>query len=433
MKNEDISPQSAQRAQSGKGYFREKVGNILTPRAQRAQRSPEIQEIERFSIQSSANFAFSALKITFVLCMLLSLSACGTWLAGDITPPPGYVTPEFVAPAVQGVTPGPAIATPIGSLATELPTGQATLPVVTPNSVGTPAVQGVTPTLDLSQVQVTTDTSGLVVERLHVILDFPTPGTLQVAELFIITNNENKMVVPVETGKPILEFELPAGATNLQFQDGELGGRFVTTPNGFGDTQPIPPGGGNQVVFVYSLPYSGEQSLALTPPLRVLQEVVMLPAEGVSLQSQQLQDAGTRAMQTSQGAQGSVNLHLFAGGELAAGAPLEIKVSGFPFSQASQTGGKSTNLVIGLAVFGLALIGVGLYYYFQQPARRRAVSLTLAAQAADETGGETETRETLLDAIVALDDLNKEGKLAQDSYTQRRAELIKKLKENVED
>jgi hypothetical protein len=382
--------------------------------------------------------------------MLLSLSACGTWLAGDITPPPGYVMPEFVTPAVQEVTAGPAIATPTGSLATELPTGQATLPKVTPTGAVTPAVQGatqaepagpavtpavqgVTPTLDLSQVQVTTDTSGLVVERLHVILDFPTPGTLQVAELFIITNTENKMVVPVETGKPILEFELPAGATNLQFQDGELGGRFVTTPNGFGDTQSIPPGDGNQVVFVYSLPYSGEQSLTLTPPLRVLQEVVMLPAAGVSLQSQQLQDAGTRAMQTSQGAQGSVSLHLFAGGELAAGAPLEIKVSGFPSSQAGQTGGKSTNLIIGLAVFGLALIGVGLYFYFQQPARRRVASLTLVAQATDETGGETETREMLLDEIVALDDLYKDGKLAQDAYTHRRAELIKKLKEVKED
>lgn len=342
----------------------------------------------------------SVVRFLFFFGVLLSLSACGTWLAGDITPPPGYVMPEFV----------------------------------------TPAVQGITPTLDISQVQVTTATSGLVVERLHVILDFPTPGTLQVAELFIITNTGNKMVLPVETGKPILEFELPAGATNLQFQDGELGGRFVATPNGFGDTQPIPPGGGNQVVFVYSLPYSGEQSLTLTPPLRVLQEVVMLPAEGVSLQSRQLEDAGTRAMQTSQGAQGSVSLHLFAGGELAAGAPLEIKVSGFPFSQASQAGGKSTNLVtpavqgvIGLAVFGLALIGVGLYYYFQQPARRRAASPALAGQVEDETGGKAETRETLLDAIVGLDDLYKDGKLAQDAYNRRRAELIKKLKENVED
>jgi hypothetical protein len=365
-------------------------------------------------------FVSFVVKSLFAFSVVLALSACGTWLAGDITPPPGYMTPEFATPAAAAATPLQATPT---SAATQAETAG---PAVTP------AVQGVTPTLDISQVQVTTDPSGLVAERLHIILDFPTPGTLQVAELFIITNTENKMVVPVETGKPILEFELPAGATNVQFQDGELGGRFVTTPNGFGDTQPVPPGGGHQVIFVYSLPYNGEQSLSLTPPLRVLQEVVMLPAEGVSLQSQQLQDAGTRAMQTSQGAQGSVSLHLFAGGELEAGTPLEIKVSGFPFSQASQAGGKSTNLIVGLAVFGLALIGVGLYFYFQQPARRRAASPALAAQAADETGGEAETRETLLDAIVALDDLYKDGKLAQDAYTRRRAELIKKLKENVE-
>ncbi len=385
-------------------------------------------------------FVSFVVKSLFAFSVLLALSACGTWLAGDITPPPGVVTPEFATPAVQEAAPGTSLATPTESIGADLPTEQATPPETPPTGAVTPAVQGVTPavqvltpTLDLSQVEVTTDPTGLVAERLHVILDFPTPGTLQVAELFIITNSENKMVVPVEAGKPILEFVLPAGATGLQFQDGELGGRFVTTPNGFGDTQPVPPGGGHQVVFVYSLPYSGEQNLALTPPLRVLQEVVMLPAEGVSLKSQQLQDAGTRSMQTSQGAQGSVSLHLFAGGELAAGAALEINVSGFPSSQASQTGGKSLELVIGLAAFGLALIGVGLYFYFQQPARRRTASPALDAQAADEAGGETETREMLLDAVVALDDLYKDGKLAQGAYTQRRAELIKKLKEIVED
>jgi hypothetical protein len=369
-------------------------------------------------------------KFLFVSLLFTALAACGTWLAGDITPPPGYVTPEFVTPGTAGVTAEPVLATPTSSLGADLPTAQATPLEAAPTSAVTlagPAGPAVTPTLDISQVEITTDPSGLVAERLHVILDFPTPGMLQVAELFIITNTQNKMVVPVETGKPILEFGLPAGATGLQFQDGELGQRFVTTPNGFGDTLPIPPGGGHQVVFVYSLPYNGEQNLALTSPLRVLQEVVMLPAEGVSLQSQQLQDAGTRPMQTSQGAQGSVSLHLFAGGELAAGAPLEIKVLGFPSSQARQTGGKSSEFVIGLAGFGLALIGVGLYFYFQQPARRRGASPALAAQVEDKVGVEAETRETLLDAIVALDDLYKDSKLPQDAYTHRRAELIKKL------
>ena len=377
-------------------------------------------------------------KSFFALCVILSLSACGAWLAGDITPPPVYATPQFAAPTTAAEPPGTVIATPTvqatqpeaapTSAVTQTETaGQAETPVVTDLA---PSTAGATPTLDLSQAKVTSDTSGLVVERMHVILDFPTTETMQVAELFIITNNENTMVVPAETGKPILEFNLPPGATDLQFQNGALGDRFVTTANGFGDTLPIPPGGGHQVIFVYNLPYSGEQKLALIPPLKVLQEVVMLPADGVSLESQQLQDAGTRAMQTGQGEQGSVNLHLYAGGELAAGTPLEMKVTGAPSAQAgAQSTGQATpatEWAIGLAIFGLTLIGVGLYFYFQQPSRRRAARPAVTAEVEDKPD---ETREELLDAIVALDDSYKDGKLPQDVYAARRAELIKKLKE----
>jgi hypothetical protein len=380
-------------------------------------------------------------KTFFALSVVLGLSACGTGLAGDIIPPPGYATEQFLAP-------GPVVVTPMDIPATELPTEPAIPPETSPTAeilpaapeatraepagpAETPAVPGTTPTLDISKVEVTSDTSGLVVERMHIILDFPTPDTMQVAELFIITNAENTMVVPVETGKPVLEFNLPPGATGLQFQDGDLGDRFVTTPNGFGDTLPIPPGGGHQVIFVYSLPYPGEQSLAFSPPLRVLQEVVMLPAGGVSLESQQLQDAGTRSMQAVQGSQESISLHLYAGGELPAGTPLEMKVTGFPSSQAgANSNGQVAPAVqgaIGLAVFGLALIGVGLYFYFQQPARRRAARTTGTVEAEEEEA-EGVTRDELLDEIVALDDLYKDGKLPQDVYATRRSELIEKLK-----
>ncbi|NTU51394.1 MAG: hypothetical protein HGA94_03025, partial [Candidatus Aminicenantes bacterium] len=65
-----------------------------------------------------------------------------------------------------------------------------------------------------------------------------------------------------EAGKPALLFNLPDGAVNLQFQDGELGERFVSTADGFGDTLPIRPGTGEyQVLFSYDLPYSRKLDL----------------------------------------------------------------------------------------------------------------------------------------------------------------------------
>jgi hypothetical protein len=167
----------------------------------------------------------------------------------------------------------------------------------------------------------------------------------------------------------------------------------------------------------------------------VLQEVVMLPAGGVSLESAQLQDAGTRSMAAAQGSQENISLHLYAGGELPAGTPLEMKVTGFPSSLAGANSSSQVSPAVqgavGLAVFGLALIGVGLYFYFQQPSRRRAARASAAVEAEEEEEGET--RDELLDEIVALDDVYKDGKLPKDVYAVRRSELVKKLKKVQED
>jgi mono/diheme cytochrome c family protein len=85
------------------------------------------------------------------------------------------------------------------------------------------------PTLDLSKTELTSDISGLVADRLHVIFEFPQPGMMQVAEVVIITNTQNKMVTPAKTGQAVLNYDLPQGAVNLQFQDGTLGDRFIQT------------------------------------------------------------------------------------------------------------------------------------------------------------------------------------------------------------
>jgi hypothetical protein len=53
----------------------------------------------------------------------------------------------------------------------------------------------------------------------------------------------------------VITFQLPDGASNLMVKGGSLGGRFVSTSDGFGDTQGIPPGTGTQILFSYDLPY----------------------------------------------------------------------------------------------------------------------------------------------------------------------------------
>ncbi len=187
------------------------------------------------------------------------------------------------------------------------------------------------------------------------ILDFTQPGVVQVAEVVIITNTQNKMVVPSKTGAAVLNYDLPQGAANLQFQDGALGDRFIQTDKGFGDTQTIPPGSGYQLVFAYDLPYDRQAAITLYMPVPVQQVVVMLPNDGVSLSSKQLQFAGSRDVQ-------GTSLQLFVGANLAVSSPLMVSLTGTPratpagVTDQPQPAGRAGGFPAGAGGFGVLVL-----------------------------------------------------------------------------
>jgi hypothetical protein len=69
--------------------------------------------------------------------------------------------------------------------------------------------------------------------------------------------------------------------------------------------------------------------------------------------------------------------------------------------------------LIGGAALGLALVLAGVYLY----ARDRRV------HAAEDGAAEFESSDEVLDAILALDDLRRAGKLPDEAYQKRRNEL----------
>lgn len=268
--------------------------------------------------------------------------------------------------------------------------------------------------LNLHVFDTSTDTSALVADRMHVFFDFSKPDVVQVGELFIISNPTNKMIVAAESGKPVLTFPLPEGASNLSFQDGALGERFVETENGFGDTASIQPGaGGHQVLFAYDLPYDHKLSVSITPPVAVDAAVVIAPSSGIKVQSDQLTDAGERAMQ-------DVAVHLYSAANIAPGNSLNVTLSG-------RVGGgfleqtSTTSIIIGAAALLVALLALLLFVV------RRGQS-SAPAPAPVEVPDRPETSETLLDDIVALDDLYQSGSLPKEAYDERRAELKERLR-----
>ena len=98
--------------------------------------------------------------------------------------------------------------------------------------------------------ETTTDTSLLSIDRLHLLFEYIEPETLRVVEMYIISNPGDRTVMAAEDGQPVITFALPDGATNLQFEDGTVGERYVETPNGFGDLAVVRPGAGqHQVIY----------------------------------------------------------------------------------------------------------------------------------------------------------------------------------------
>lgn len=276
------------------------------------------------------------------------------------------------------------------------------------------------------------DTSTLVIDRLHVFFDFTSPDWIQVVQLYVISNPTNKTIVPVEEGSTVAEFTLPEGATNLQFQDGVMGGRYRQTADGFADTSPVRPGLGQyQVMYAFDLPYDRKLELSQSFKMPLDAMIFMTPADGIRLRSNLLQDAGQGDVQGQA-------FQMYTGGSLEAGQTLDLTISGslagsatIPFLSSVSSG---DSLVIGLAALGLMLVVAGVYMY-----RRSARQITEAELAeVDEVTDdgltpvdeiEMDDPEAILDEIIALDDLYAGGELAEDVYLMRRSQLKARLQE----
>ncbi len=276
--------------------------------------------------------------------------------------------------------------------------------------------------LPITVYSTSTDASILSVDRLHLFFDPVDAQTIQVIELYVISNPGAKTIVPVKEGDPVVTFKLPAGATNLQFQDGSLGGRYLQTPDGFGDTVAVRPGSGSyQVLFSFDMPYDKKMDLAQPITLPTNAVVILAPEGTISVNGDQLQDAGSRDVQGTQ-------YHMYNGPAYSPGQELHLTVTAGSGAQGlAIAAGSSSSLLVGVGAFGVALIVAGAFLFIRN--RSRTIPQEERAASSVPATPVSENAETIMDAILALDDLYKEGKLPEDAYLQRRAELKARLKE----
>ncbi len=282
--------------------------------------------------------------------------------------------------------------------------------------------------LPITIYEATQDPSVLSVDRLHIFFDFTHPDVIQVVELYVISNNSDKALVPASPGEGVTPFTLPEGAEEPQFQDGVLGGRYLPAEDGFMDTVSVRPGQGEyQVLYAVTIPYERKMTFRQTMPLDVDAVLFMVP-DGVKVKSDQLEDGGTRDIQGTQ-------YRTFNGDALKAGSVLEAVISGAPErgGDASVVGTSGNSLAIGLGAFGAVLIGAGIWLYRRNAAEDEWDEDEAPEDEAPDEAAEMDDPQVVMDAIIALDDLYKEGELPEDAYQARRQALKARLRELLGD
>jgi hypothetical protein len=159
------------------------------------------------------------------------------------------------------------------------------------------------------------------------------------------------------------------------------------------------------------MPY--EQKLELNQPFAIdAPAIVLLIPDGMKVISSQLADKGIQVIQSN-------NYHEFSSGGIKAGQTLSFSISGKP-NATSATGVDARQItMIGGGSLGLLLIAVGTFLYFRDKRRR--------PQPAGGSG--FDSTDEVMDAILALDDLHRAGKIGDQAYQKRRADLKQALKE----
>ncbi len=237
------------------------------------------------------------------------------------------------------------------------------------------------------------DASVLSLDGIDTYVAVDQPGSVTVAQLFVVRNNSDRTIsVPGGT----VRITLPPGALNITVDGAVEGETYVRTADGVAILRTVQPGAPFEVVVTYALPVDGP--LAFTQRLNY-------PAGGLAvlLQDQDLTltSAGweARGVENLQGS----NFLVFTAAGVPAGGQLAFTLAG-PRLQ-------SEPVTLELLVAGIIAVAVAaiIAVWWVQ---RRAVP---------------RTRPQLIAAIAHLDDDYAAGTVARVEYERRRAELKRQL------
>jgi mono/diheme cytochrome c family protein len=267
-----------------------------------------------------------------------------------------------------------------------------------------------TPSLDAARV-----------DRLHVILNTPAEGILQVAELWVFSNLGDRTIRPLD-GEGGLRISLPDEAVNLQFE-GSLGEQIIRSEDGFTDQTTLRPGmGTHQLVFSFELPYDGKQEFNQTLAYPINAAIILAPESGPELKGDQVEDLGLREFSG-----GSMRTYQIA--SISPGEPLHFQVSGYsaiPGTAPAEESSKELLIGVGVLVVGAVLAGFLWFRRSQAPEKMDQAGIPTDPAMGRELSL-TEEQDSLAKEIAELDDAFSDGEIAEGTYRALRAELKGRL------
>jgi hypothetical protein len=254
-----------------------------------------------------------------------------------------------------------------------------------------------------------TDVSLLKLTQVHLYTDFATSGTVQVLEIYAFSNSSNKAVIISQDGSTIPFIKLPADAQNVGYEAGQDSAPFIAADNGLAAPPSDKP---YSIIAFFTMPYTGK--LEIRQPFAMdASSIILLVPQGMSVSGQQLADKGLQVIQNN-------TYHEYSSNGLKAGQELSFSVTGKP-STSSSTGLDTRQIVmIAGGVIGIGLILAGVLLFLRD--RKRT-----APAAASENG--FSSADEVMDAILALDDLHRAGKIGDEAYQKRRTDLKGTLRE----
>lgn len=260
----------------------------------------------------------------------------------------------------------------------------------------------------ISVYATTQDFSGLEINSLQIFFDLASEGTAQIFTVYTITNATDKTVLVKMGDQQVVPFmAFPEGATALGYEASQDSTPFIPTADGFAMPPNEMPYG---LIAFASIPKASEIVIS-QPALLPINGLTLFLPEGIQANGATLTDGGIQAIQTT-------NFRVYTAKAINKGESYDFTLTGEPENTAVNPDvTQNKTLLIGMGAFGFVLILAGAWMFLRD--RRRAD---------DDEENEEDDPDAIMDSIIALDDLYREGKLPEDAYNKRRNELKDALK-----